>query len=186
VKQLPTQTNVSASSGAKQSINQASPASSTTANDCSTHNGGQGDGYSWTQTLDDVSLSIQVPPTVIQVKNVKCEIKRDRISVYVDTPAVSAKPQADVYKPGATEQRQAKRSERIAGQVQDGRSCEAPDVTRDVRVERHVLLQGSFPQGESVQVDDSFWSFERATSMLTISLEKARKTWWPCVVQVSQ
>jgi len=43
------------------------------------------------------------------------------------------------------------------------------------------LLQGNFPPGEGVVVDDCYWGVEGTS--LTLTLAKKRDSWWPCVVQ---
>jgi len=50
-----------------------------------------------------------------------------------------------------------------------------------ISVPSRVLLHGTYP--ERVRPGDCFWSVDRESDALVVTLEKVRETWWNCVVE---
>mmetsp|Transcript_6695 Transcript_6695/g.13489 ORF Transcript_6695/g.13489 Transcript_6695/m.13489 type:complete len:338 (+) Transcript_6695:158-1171(+) len=62
-------------------------------------------------------------------------------------------------------------------------SLQASKLRVALKTSGQVLLEGAYPNPERVKPDECFWSVERGTSTLVISLAKTRETWWDSILQ---
>ncbi|CAM9305538.1 unnamed protein product [Phaeothamnion confervicola] len=141
-------------------------------------NGGVTDRYYWTQTLDETTVYVNVPPGT-RGKDVRCDIGPRHLRLMV-TGQPSGQTSVAAMVTAARETALSSAGAASAGDAAGASTAAAAAAAGAPAV---VLLDGEL--GGVVSAEESVWSVESGDTVVIVLDKKGARTWWKSVLQAS-